>query len=49
MAAHDRGRAKCGEREGLAISQKKIFFYANGWIATELTHDGPQTGLHRER
>ena len=28
---------------------KKIFFYANGWIATELTHDGPQTGLHRER
>jgi len=25
MAAHDCGRAKCGEREGLAISQKKSF------------------------
>ena len=26
--------------------ENRFFSRANGWIATKLTHDGPQTGLH---
>jgi len=29
------------------FTKKCFFFYANGWIMTKLTHDGPQTGLHQ--
>ena len=33
-------------RELLWCHENRFFSRANGWIATKLAHDGPQTGLH---